>query len=297
MIPLPQTSPKQQRFENKIIDNEGFFQTMEEEIPSLLSIAETKIQTRQAIKQLLAEMRKQTFIRGVTEWTAQEQEKFFHQVQSEVMRAKVISSNMIREKIQTLIEDELWREINDDGKKYSLQDGSGNTVISNMEQYQNFLDTSFISSKETTVIPLDLRLTVSKTETIQDAEKKLLKYGGKYNALILLDDKNNPIGVIQAAIIEQHKQNGHMLLEGIPRLSGVFGYYGTSSDELKRIMQENNINIIPIVDSKTGILIGILTSNSVLKKEVHYYSTTSITRLSIEVSMNMSAHENEKMTV
>ncbi len=180
---------------------------MEDEIPSLLSIAETRAQTRLEIQQLLAQMKQQTFIHGVTQWTATEQENFFKKVESEIMNAGILASNIIREKIQVLIEDEIWREINDEGKHYSLQDGSGNTMIPDMEQYQNFLDTSFISSKETTVIPLDLRLTVSRTETIQDAEKKLQRYNGKYNALILVDEKNNPIGVIRAQTIEQYKQS------------------------------------------------------------------------------------------
>lgn len=287
----PKTSAKNSHFENKIVDNKGFFQTMEDEIPSLLSIAETRAQTRLEIQQLLAQMKQQTFIHWVTQWTATEQENFFKKVESEIMNAGILASNIIREKIQILIEDEIWREINDEGKRYSLQDGSGNTMIPDMEQYQNFLDTSFISSKETTVIPLDLRLTVSRTETIQDAEKKLQRYNGKYNALILVDEKNNPIGVIRAQTIEQYKQSWHTTLDGISCLADIFGYYGTPSEELKHIMEENHINIVPIIDSKTGVLIGILTSNALIKKEVQYYSTTSITRLSLEVWMNMGSQK------
>lgn len=81
---------------------------------------------------LLAEMKKQTFIRGITEWTALEQKNFFENVRSEVINTGIIMSARIKEKIQTLIEDEIWREINDDGRKYNLQDGNGNVLISNM---------------------------------------------------------------------------------------------------------------------------------------------------------------------
>lgn len=66
----------------------------------------------------------------------------------------------------------------------SLQDGDGNTMIADTGNIRIF-DTSF-SCKETSVIPLDLRLTIAKTETVQDA-KKLDRYNGKYNALVFVD--------------------------------------------------------------------------------------------------------------
>lgn len=47
-------------------------------------------------------------------------------------------------------------------------------------------------------------------------------------------------------------------------------------------MQQFGINILPIIDSKTGILIGILTSHSLVKKELQYYSTVSLTELSLD---------------
>jgi hypothetical protein len=94
----------------------------------------------------------------------------------------------MREKIQTLIKDEIWREINDAGRKYNLQDGNGNVMIANIRDYQQFLEKSFLTDNETRIIPLDLRLTIGQTETVKDAREKLKKYGGKYNALILVDE-------------------------------------------------------------------------------------------------------------
>lgn len=123
------------------------------------------------------------------------------------MNAGIEASTMIREKIQVLIEDEIWREINDEGKQYSLQDGGGNTMIPNMGEYKNFLDTSFLLAKETTLIPLDLRLTVSETATTEEAQAKLDRYHGKYNALILVDDKANPIGIVRSSAIQEHKNS------------------------------------------------------------------------------------------
>lgn len=195
------------------------------------------------------------------------------------MDVGVMAATRIREKIQLLIEDEIWREINDEGNKYSLQDGSGNTLISDVGQYQNFLDTSFLLVKETTVIPLDLRLTIGKTETIADAKKKLERYQGKYNALVLVDEKNNPIGVVRAETITQH--DDHTAIENIEVIADAFGYYSTSYDELNKSMHGHRINILPIIDSETGVLIGILTGNLLAKKEIRYYSTTSLTGLSL----------------
>lgn len=194
-----------------------------------------------------------------------------------------MATDKIREKIQVLIEDEIWREINDGGEKYSLLDGSGNTIIPNMGEYRNFLDTSFLLAKETTIIPLDLRLTVNNTDTIRKAMEKLERYHGKYNALILVDEKNYPLGVIQSNLIRQYEDAGHTTLEGVPILSDAFAHYGTTNDQLKESMQRYGINILPIIDSRTGILIGIVTSASLMRRELQYYSTASLTRLKIKV--------------
>lgn len=167
-------------------------------------------------------MKKQKYIRGVTEWTASEQKIFFEKMQSEVVNAGIMASTCIKEKVQLLIEDEIWREINDDGKKYSLQDGDGNVIIPNMGEYQQFLDTSFLFTKETTVIPLDLRLTVSKSETVQDAKKKLERYHGKYNALILVDNDNRPMGIVKYDVLNECRDTENSTLENIEFAPGIF---------------------------------------------------------------------------
>lgn len=210
-------------YQDREVDNDGFFQTMEEELPSLLPNAtEIHKQARHEVQALLAEMKKQTFIRGITEWTATEQKNFFENVRAEVLNAGAIMSARIKEKIQILIEHEIWREINDDGRKYRLQDGGGNTMISNMGEYQQFLDTSFVTTKETSIIPLDLRLTVNVTETIASAKRMLDKYHGKYNALVLVDKENCPIGIIKREALLAYEQAGNTTIEGIDYISGVF---------------------------------------------------------------------------
>ncbi len=205
MSQIPITSLKNPYFESQIVDNDGFFKIMEERLPSLLDAQEIRSHTRLAIRGLFAQMKQQTFIKGVTEWTATEQESFFKKIQSEIVETGIIASTMIREKIQHVIEYEIWREINDDGKKYSLHDGNGNTMISNIGNYKNFLDTSFLLAKETTIIPLDLRLTVSTSETIQSALDKLQRYNGRYNALIIVDEINRPVGIIKDSVIHAYK--------------------------------------------------------------------------------------------
>lgn len=273
-------------YRDREVDNDAFFKVMEEELPSLIPDAtEIHKQARKEIWMLLAEMKKQTFIRGITEWTALEQKNFFENVRSEVINTGIIMSARIKEKIQTLIEDEIWREINDDGRKYNLQDGNGNVLISNMWEYQQFLDTSFLTTKETGIIPLDLGLTVNQTESIIDAKKKFERYQRKYNALVLVDDENRPIGIITYNTLQEHEEIGNKTLEKIRIIPDIFGYYTTSSDDVMKKMQEHEINIFPIIDSNTHILIGILTSQSLGKKELQYYSTTSLTKLSLEVEL------------
>ena len=285
IIPLTELNARPRLFQDREIDNDGFFQTMEEWLSSIQWVPEIWKQTRLELfelKWLFVQMKKQKFIRGVTEWTALEQEKFFKKIQSEVVDFWMAASVWIKEKIQFLIENEIWREINDDGKKYSLQDGDGNTMIPNIGEYQKFLDTSFLLTKETSITPMDLRLTVGHTETIADAKKKLDRYNGKYNALVLIDNDNRPIGIVKYDMLKKHESMGSLTLEKIIFIPDLFWYYTTSSNSTKETMQQFWINILPIIDSKTGILIGILTDTTIARHELQYYSTTSLTELSLD---------------
>ncbi|MFA6090869.1 MAG: CBS domain-containing protein [Candidatus Gracilibacteria bacterium] len=293
ITPITKT-PSAEVFENKIVDNDGFFDAMEEGFSKTLSEPEIYGQTRLALHELLAQMKTQTFIHGVTEWTANEQKVFFEQVQTEIKKthreiknAGILALTNMREKIQTLIKDEIWREINDAGRKYNLQDGNGNVMIANIRDYQQFLEKSFLTDNETRIIPLDLRLTIGQTETVKDAREKLKKYGGKYNALILVDEGNHPIGIIKADVLEKYKKTENLTLEKVEYISNkeIYGYYTTSTQDAKNIMQKYDINILPIIDTNTETLIGILTSSSLVRKGVQYYSTVSLTKLNIEVGM------------
>lgn len=199
------------------------------------------------------------------------------------MNVGTLASVQIRAKIQTLIEDEIWREINDDGTKYSLTDGDGNTMIGSMGEYQKFLDTSFLVSRETTTTPLDLRLTINENDTIDDAKKKLRRYSGKYNALVLVDNEDRPVGIVRADILKKYETEGNKTLMGIPRIQDTVGYYTTTSEEAKEAMQKYGINILPVIDSNTRILIGILTNTILEKKDIQHYYTTSLTKLNLEV--------------
>lgn len=128
-------------------------------------------------------------------------------------------------------------------------------------------------------------MTVNQTESIIDAKKKFERYQRKYNALVLVDDENRPIGIITYNTLQEHEEIGNKTLEKIRIIPDIFGYYTTSSDDVMKKMQEHEINIFPIIDSNTHILIGILTSQSLGKKELQYYSTTSLTKLSLEVEL------------
>jgi hypothetical protein len=61
ITPITKT-PSAEVFENKIVDNDGFFDAMEEGFSKTLSEPEIYGQTRLALHELLAQMKTQTFI-------------------------------------------------------------------------------------------------------------------------------------------------------------------------------------------------------------------------------------------
>lgn len=57
------TAPIPETFEDRQVDNEGFFQVMEEKLPEILSSAEVRERTRLELKELILSMKKQKFIK------------------------------------------------------------------------------------------------------------------------------------------------------------------------------------------------------------------------------------------
>lgn len=103
-------------FTDAIVDNDGFFDTLEEKLSPILSVHKVEMHTRHELHKLLAQMKKQAFINGVTAWTKEEQKNFFIRVQSEMQQAK----SSFRTTIESLIENQVLREIDDNGKKMRL---------------------------------------------------------------------------------------------------------------------------------------------------------------------------------
>jgi CBS domain-containing protein len=88
------------------------------------------------------------------------------------------------------------------------------------------------------MIPLDLRLTIGKTETIEDAKRKLEKYHGRYNALILVEEGVRPIGIITSDLLEKNSKFGQTKLGEITFIPDVYGYLSHSADDIKGIMKK-----------------------------------------------------------
>lgn len=275
-------------FQDVQVDNEQFFEEIEKKIQTdeILSSDNIHAETRKELLKLVAEMRKTKFIQGVTEWTASEQRSFFTRIRDEITQTSVMFASRLRERLHDLIEHELWREINDDGKRIGVQDGAGNTILPTLADYQYFLRTSFLVEQNTSIVPINLHLTIDQNDTVDDAKRKFDLYSNKYNALIIIDSSKRPIGMITRDSIEQSAHDSSESLSNIPMIPNIAGSYMTSRAEAERIMQENGINVLPIVDSKTNVLIGVLTIDSLVRREAQYYSTVSLTELSLDYLKN-----------
>ncbi|MDP2103594.1 MAG: CBS domain-containing protein, partial [Candidatus Gracilibacteria bacterium] len=91
-----------------------------------------------------------------------------------------------------------------------------------------------------------------------------------------------PIGVVRSDMLAEYREAGNTTLAGITYIPQVFGHYTTSIKDAKEIMQQHTINILPIIDRDTKILIGILTNDTLVRKDIQYYSTKSLTELSLD---------------
>ena len=125
----------------------------------------------------------------------------------------------VKEKIKPLIEDEIWREINDgelggDNISHAAENVSDTSL--------DVLDISSLFTKEASVIPLDLRLTIGPTETTDDAKRKLAKYHGKYNALILVNELGKPVGIITHEMLQKYTETRNTMISQVDCIQNAF---------------------------------------------------------------------------
>lgn len=137
-----------------------------------------------------------------------------------------------------------------------------------------------------TIVWLDLHLTFSPQDTVQDALARLQKqYRGKFNAVILLDEKGYVQGLIHAQDLE--KADPKQTLAAMPLHStGPFPTIDTPRKDAEALMGE--VNILPVVDSR-DILHGVLTKEAVTRQETRFYTA----RLDTEIRIDKLHHQVE----
>jgi hypothetical protein len=272
------------------LNNDQFFNEMGAHLPSLINENITKMdiesETRLKVKLLLEDMKKANMIEGIIHWTAQEQAKFFQRVQSELAAVRETSSDRIRDVIRSLIERELWDEEHQETSHFNLEDGSGNIVFANIHdrhELDYFLRTSFLG-ENVRLLPINLYLTITEQDNTDLALHRLDElYRGKYNALVMIDEANHVVGLLPRETLLEWKSHGHEKLQGISVVQHAQIHYTTSLSSVLATFQEHGVNILPVVDSTTGMILGIITDEHVMRRGYAYYSTASLTDLKLRM--------------
>lgn len=126
----------------------------------------------------------------------------------------------------------------------------------------------------TTLVPIDLHLTFDPTNTVGQALSRLSQqYRGRFNAVILLNPDKTPRGLITIETLRESDPES-FLGEAPLKLAQDFGTVDTPKATIEERMLASGVNIFPIVDRDTGVLIGILTHESVVFKESRFYTAT-----------------------
>jgi hypothetical protein len=71
---------------------------------------------------------------------------------------------------------------------------------------------------------------------------------------------------------------------------GPFPTIDTPREDVEKLMMELGVNLIPVIDSKTNLLNGVLTHEAVTLSETRYYTT----RLNTEIKIDHLHHQVEE---
>jgi hypothetical protein len=131
----------------------------------------------------------------------------------------------------------------------------------------------------TTIIPIDIHLAFEWKQTVEIALERLTRqYAERFNTIILINAHRVPLGLITKEELKKHPSNTQ-LSDIAVHYAGPFGTLETPSEQIQTLMQNLHVNLFPIVDSQTRVLIGHITHETITLKETRAY----LPRLQAEV--------------
>lgn len=249
---------------------------------------------RKDVKELITNIWFENNRKWVLTWTKEEQKNFFNSLKRE-LEVGFISSEDFKRRIKNLLENEIKREEKimenwDDLVDMIARDWAWNIIFDWFEDYNDFINNSFLVEAESKIYPYNLNLVVTEEDRVDYAMFRLEQYFNSYKALVLIDKDDKVKWIIKAEDIIKYKEHWKETLEWIPYIDWFYALYSTTSKEIEsriKIFNENNncdINICPVIDGEKQTLIWIVTLDMIEKIKINYYSSISLNQLKVEVS-------------
>lgn len=130
---------------------------------------------------------------------------------------------------------------------------------------------------------MDIHLAFEPKHTVREALERLDKqYKNRFNAITLIDSSRVPLGLINIEELKRHSENTQLQDVSI-QYSGPFWTLNTPSKEIEESMHEQNVNIFPITDTQTSVLIGYITHETVTLQEIRVYLGTYQAKISGQI--------------
>lgn len=255
-----------------IIENGESQETIESQGRVPRSKQEIRSETRRDVLLMIARLKYQAGRAEIILGTKSEQDQFLSRIESYLLEPGVYAKPGFQENLEAMITEEVAKGIT---RAKSINTALGIDVIRSGKDTQfNFpsMDTN------TTLVPMDLHLAFDLNSSVIEAKNRLERqYRGRFNAITLVNANKIPMGLIKTS--ELANFSDETLLRDIPlSIVGVSGTLNTPSEQIGASMSQHGINIFPLVDTQTEVLIGFVTHEIVAISETRMYLSDHLTK-------------------
>lgn len=141
----------------------------------------------------------------------------------------------------------------------------------------------------TAIVPIDLHLSFNPDDTVGYAlERARGQYKGRFNAIIVLDgvkqaDKT-PRGMLRLSTLSTLDPSLPLSEVTQMDIEPPFATHNTPRADVELAMYTHQVNLWPVTDATNGEMIGTITQESVVVKELRYNSALSALGLSTQIA-------------
>jgi CBS domain-containing protein len=248
---------------------------------------EARAKTRLDLQTLIADLEYRTARTAIILGTKGEQEEFLQEVTDLLQNPGILTNPLLKTNLEILVSTEVTR-----GMARARRHGLSNSLdIIEPGDPRLSADMRFnnpLLEGRTAIVPIDLHLSFNPEHTVGYAlDRASGQYKGRFNAIIVLDGTKHadktPRGMLRLSTLAALDPNLPLSAVMQMDIDPPFATHNTPRAEVELAMHTHGVNLWPVTDATNGEMIGTITQESVVVKELRYNSARSTLDLSTKI--------------